>query len=243
VPTSPDQIRARIETTKPKETMSSYIPPKDADFSAWLLNFSTLLTASPATYGLTAPDAVAVAAQNTAFQAALVASTDPSTRTPVTVAAKDAARAAAEFVVRPLAVAISLNAGVTPGDKTAIGVTVRSTTPTPVPAPVVAPVIALLAATPLVQQLQVRPVGSSTKAKPPGCIAIEIARSVGTVAAVDPDQLSIVGQYGKTPLTQTFAGADQGKVVTYAARYRTRSGPAGVSQAGPWSALVSFVVL
>lgn len=222
---------------------SGYIPARDADFNTWLLNFSTLLTASPTTYGLTAPDAVLVAAQQTAFAAALTAATDPATRTPVTVAAKDAARASAEFVVRPYAVQISLNPAVTNGNKTAIGVTVRTTTPTPVPAPVTPPAIELLMAQPLTQQLQIRPVGSVNKAKPPGCIAIEIARSVGTMAATDPSQLAIIGQYGKTPLIQTFDSGDQGKIVTYAARYRTRSGPAGVSQAGPWSALASFVVI
>ena len=98
-------------------------------------------------------------------------------------------------------------------------------------------------ATPLVQQLQVRQIGSTTKAKPAGCIAIEIARSVGTMAATDPAQLQIVGQYGRTPLLQQFEAEDQGKIVTYAARYRTRSGPAGVSQAGPWSALATYVVI
>lgn len=223
--------------------MNPYLPTKDVDFNNWLTNFSTLLTAAPATYGLAAPDAVAVAAQQSAFAAALTAATDPGTRTSVTIAAKDAARASAEFVVRPFAVAISLNASVDNADKTAIGVTVRSVTPTPVPAPVAVPSIELVKATPLIQQLQVRQVGSTSKAKPAGVIAIEIARSIGTVAATDPAQLSIVGQYGKTPLLQSFGSGDQGKVCTYAARYRTRSGPGGVSQAGPWSALSSFVVL
>lgn len=221
----------------------SYIPAPDAAFNDWLQNFSGLLTGAPATYGLTAPDAVLVAAEASAFDSALTLSTDPATRTPVSVAAKDAARASAEFVVRPYAVGISLNPSVTNGDKVAIGVTVRSNIPTPIPAPVTPPTISLISATPLVHQLQIRPVGASNKAKPPGCIAIEIARSVGTVAATDPNQLAIVGQYGKTPLLQNFQSGDQGKICTYAARYRTRSGPGGQSQAGPWSALATFVVV
>lgn len=221
----------------------SYIPARDVDFNDWLQNFSTLLTAAPATYGLGAPDAVIVAAQASAFDAALTIATDPATRTSPTIAAKDADRASAEFIVRPYAVGISQNPSVTNEDKVAIGVTVRSNIPTPIPAPVTPPAIELLMAQPLTQQLQIRPVGSTSKAKPAGCIAIEIARSVGTVAATDPAQLAIIGQYGKTPLIQQFQSADQGKIVTYAARYRTRSGPAGVSQAGPWSALNSFVVI
>lgn len=221
----------------------SYIPNKDADFQNWLENFSDLLTASPTTYGLTAPDAVTVAGVYGTWNAAYLTATNPATRTSPAVAAKDAARASAEVIVRPFAVQISLNPAVTNEDKVAIGVTVRSNTPTPIPAPVTPPAIELLMAQPLTHQLQVRPVGSTSKAKPQGCIAIEVARSVGTVAATDPAQLTIIGQYGKTPLIQSFSSGDQGKVCTYAARYRTRSGPAGVSQAGPWSALASFIVI
>ena len=223
--------------------MANYIPAPDSSFLSWILNFATLLALNPALFGLTAPDAVLVDAQATAFDIALTAATDPATRTPVTVAAKDASRASAESIVRPYAVAISLNPAVTNGDKVAIGVTVRSTTPTPIPAPVTPPVIALLSAFPLVHQLQITPLGASNKAKPAGCVSIELARTVGTVVATDPAQLSIIGQYGKTPLIQSFSADDQGKICTYAARFRTQSGPGGVSQAGPWSALADFVVM
>lgn len=219
------------------------IPRTDSDFQSWLLNFSTLLTAAPADFGLTAPDAVIVAGQYTAWHAAYLAATDPSTRTSPTVAAKNAARATAEAIVRPYTVTISLDPGVTNENKVAIGVTVRSTTPTPIPAPVVAPVVQFVSAIPLVTSLQVKQPGSTSKAKPAGCTGIEIARSVGTVAATDPNQLTSQGIYTKTPLSQSFAAEDQGKVCTIAARYTTRSGPGGVAQVGPWSALLSFNVL
>lgn len=219
------------------------IPASDGGFRTWLLNFSTLLTASPAVFGLVAGDALAVATAYAAYDAAYTSATDPGTRTSATIAAKDTAKASALDIVRPLAVNISLNSAVTDENKVIIGVTVRKTTPTPIPAPVVAPVIALLSATPLVMQLQITPVGAGNKAKPAGCKTIEVARIVGTVAATDPSQLEVVGLYGKTPLIQSFGAPDQGKLATFAARYRTQSGPGGVSQAGPWSALVSFHVI
>lgn len=217
-----------------------YIPAKDSDFAAWLLNLAVLVTALPATYGLTAPDAVIITAQSTAFSDALTAATDPATRTAPTVAAKDAARAAAEFAVRPFAVSISLNADVTNEAKAAAGVTIRSTTPTPVPAPVVAPALSFVSAIPGQTTLQAKQPGSTGKAKPAGVIGIEVRTSVGTVAATDPEQLSPAGTYGKTPFLLTFGAPESGKVCTVAARYITRSGPAGVSQSGPWSALLSF---
>lgn len=228
---------------QPNTSMASYIPTKNSQFRMWLLNFSELLTAAPTIYGLSTSDALTVASVATEYALADTIAENPATRTSPTIANRDVKRATAEIVVRPLAVTISLNSGVSNEDKLAIGVTIRSTTPTPIPAPTVAPTIELITATPLVQQLQIRQPGSTSKSKPPGCIAIEVARSIGTVAATDPAQLAIVGQFGKTPLLQSFSAEDQGKKVTYAARYRTRSGPGGVSQSGPWSALASYIVL
>lgn len=107
-----------------------YIPPKDADCGPWSDNFSDVLTADPTDYGLVAGDAVAVAAVVTPWLAALATSTNPGTRTPVSIAAKDAARAAMEAVVRPYAVAISQNPAVSDALKTTIGVTPRILTRT-----------------------------------------------------------------------------------------------------------------
>lgn len=223
--------------------MQPYIPNADQPAADWMINFTDLLTASPATYGLVPGDAANCQAVSDTYVGALATATNPATRTSPSIAAKDASKASALFVIRPYAVAISQSASVSNADKTAIGVTVRSNIPTPIPAPVIAPTIEFLTAIPLQQQLQIRQPGSTSKAKPGGCIGIQIARSVGTVPATDPTQLTVVGTYGKTPLLQSFGAGDQGKHVTYAARYVTRSGPAGVSQAGPWSALASFIVI
>ena len=222
----------------------SYIPAKDADFDAWLLNFTTLLTAAPATYGLTAPDAVTCAAQYTAWHPAYVAATDPSTRTPVTVAAKDAARVTAEQVNRPYAQQISKNASVTPGQKTAIGVNLPNNSPVPIPAPTSFPILGFRAATPLQHQLQYQDSDLGTgKAKPSGAIGLELYRAIGTVPALDPSQATYYGTATKSPTRVTFSAGDVGKACTYFARWITRSGPGGVAQNGPWSApLVAAII-
>src|SRR3954463_5534654 len=80
-----------------------YFPPTDAALSAWADNFSTLITAAPATYGLVAGDATAIAAVVTPFVAAVAAVADPGTRTAALVADKNAKRAAMAAVVRPYA--------------------------------------------------------------------------------------------------------------------------------------------
>lgn len=221
-----------------------YIPTRDAEFSDWLDNFSTLLTASPATYGLVSGDATAVSAKNAAFQAAYSAAINPVTRTAVTIAVKDAARADAEEVVRPYAVSISLNSGVDVGDKAAIGVTVRSTTPTPIPPPTTTPAMALRQATPLEILIGYSDTSlPAGKAKPFGAIGIEVWQSVGVVAAVDPAQCNYVGTFTKSPLRLAYISADRGKVVTLFARWVTKSGSGGRAFTGPWSAsLVTNVI-
>lgn len=223
--------------------MKSYIPAKLADFAIWITNFSTVLTAAPTDYGLTAPDAVIVDGVWDTFKAAYALSSTPATRTPVTVAATDASRAAAESVIRPYAVLISSNPSVDSGLKVTIGVTVRSGTRTPIPAPNVAPIFTLKAATPMQMECEYSVAGQVGKAKPDGSVSVEIVASVGTVAATDPSQCQGVGLYNKSPLFIAFESGDQGKIATMFARFLTRSGPAGVAQGGPWSApLTNHVV-
>ena len=212
-----------------------YIPPADAAFANWLSNFSTLLTAAPTDYGLTAADATQVDAVNTDFQAAYTLAVDPITRTSPTVAAKDVARASAEAVVRPFAVQISKNGAVTDEDKAGIGVTIPSLVPTPIPAPTVAPVIGLIAATIQAMRLSYTTAGATGKSKPFGSIGVQVYRSVGTVAATDPAQATFVGVVTKSPFRQTFNADDQGKICTFFCRFVTRSGPDGTAQTGPWS--------
>jgi len=223
--------------------MKSYIPAKLADFALWIANFSVVLTAHPTDYGLTAPDAVIVDGVWDTFKAAYALSSTPATRTPVSVAATDAARASAESVIRPYAIIISSNPTVDPALKVTIGVTVRSGTRTPVPAPNVAPLFSLKSATPMQMECEYAVAGQVGKAKPDGSVSVEIVASVGTVAATDPAQCNGVGLYNKSPLFIAFAPSEQGKIATMFARFITRSGPAGVSQAGPWSAPLTIHIV
>lgn len=232
------------EPTKPSNMATSYIPPKNTDFQSWLLNFSTLLTASPTTYGLVSGDATTVAAQYTAWHEAYLLVQNPSTKTSVTVAAMNAARATAEAIVRPYAVSISLNAGVTNDDKTAIGVTVKKTIPTPVPPPTTTVTLSLVSGAHLTHQLGYKDTSTPTaKAKPPGVIALQLFRAVGLTPATDPSQAVYYDVWTKSPNISTFQSADVGKVCSYFARWATRGGPGGSAQYGPWSAAFNVQIM
>jgi hypothetical protein len=220
-----------------------YIPAADADFSNWLLNFSTVLTAAPIDYGLTAGDATIVAGENTAFQAAYTLATDPGTRTSATVAAKDAARASAESIVRPYAQRIKVNPAVSNEMRSTIGVTIDTFPPTPIPAPLTNPVLSLIRMIPLTHVFAYADSDTPTKkAKPYGVKFCSVSVSVGIAPAVDPTVARYVGGFGKSPLQITFDAADRGKVATYFARWQNGSGPGGVGAFGPWATPVSFII-
>ena len=236
------------EPTKPTNTdmarAPSYIPPQDAAFEAWFLNLSTLLTATPLAYGITAPQAATVQAQYDLWNPAYVLATDPTTRTPVTVAAKTGVRNVAEATIRPICQQIARNPSITDADKIALGLNPPNTTPAPVPPPTVAPVLGLISAAPLQVTLSVQnPDTPTSKAKPPGVVATEIWAAIGTTHATDPAQCTLVGRWTKSPNRLDFGAGDTGKKLTVFARYVTQSGSGGQSFNGPWSMPLNSTVL
>lgn len=221
-----------------------YIPSTDSGFADWLLNFSTLLTAAPTTYGLTSGNATTVAGQNTAYQAAYLLATNPATRTPATVASKDAVKTTALGIVRPFGVNIARNSGVTDGNKTAIGVTVAKTVPTPVPPPTTQPTLSLVSAVHNQCTLAFRDTSTPTsKAKPPGAIGVEVRRILAAPVGTTPDEAPYWGTVTKSPFVVDTTGNTVGAIATYWTRFVTRSGPGGISQVGPWSSALNVPVI
>lgn len=221
-----------------------YIPAADGPFNAWLDNFSAELTLAPTTYGLIAGDAVIVAAGFTAWNNAWILATNPGTRTSATIAAKDAARASAETIVRPYAQRIRVNPAVTDMSRVTIGVTVAVFPPTPIPAPLTNPVLSLVRATPLVHVLAYADAETPlTKAKPYGAKFCQILQVIGIAPAVDPSVANFVGGFSKSPLQIQHEAGNRGKIATYFCRWQNGSGPGGVGATGPWGDPISFVIM
>lgn len=235
------QIKTNTRIIMPQNP--PYVPSRDADLGPWSDNFSTVLAADEAAYGLVPADSAAVAAVVTPWLAALALATNPATRTAATVAAKDAAKSAMLAVVRPYAVRIAGNPAVSDDDKVTIGVTVRNTGRTPIPPPTVAPVLSLDSL--IIGQAKLRyanPDIPAGKAKGYGIKQVEVAVTLGTAVSVDPDGSTRREPVTKAPFALPFGPEARGKVATVWARFRTLSGPGGLSQAGPWSASLSFTL-
>lgn len=216
-----------------------YLPAADAKFNNWIQNFSTLISASPASYGLTAGDASNIASAAAAWASAYAMVTSPTTKTAHTVSAKNTARVNAHAVVRPYAQNISLNAGVSSSNKIAVGVNPRTSTPAPITPPTSSPVLTVQSAANLSLILRARDSAASpsVKAKPYGVTRAQVHFVVSATPVTDPALLTEVSSQTKTPFVLNFNAADAGKQVYVAARWATRTGAFS-----PWSPMVNFTV-
>ena len=219
--------------------LAPYIPPKQAQFNAWLNNFSTLLSASPGTYNCTTTQADSVAAATATWNTQYAIITSPSTKTPAAISAKNDARTTALLTVRPIAQQISKDAAVATTDKTAIGVNPNTSVPTPITAPTTAPVLTIQSSASYGVILRYRDATASpsVKAKPYGVIGCQIWALPSATPVTDPTLLSFNQQATKSPTTVTMGSTNLGKTVYSAARWATRTG-----LVGPWSAIINYTI-
>jgi hypothetical protein len=218
--------------------MQSYIPSKEALLLAFATNFSTLITAVPATYGLTAPDAVAIAAVVNPFAAAYALATNPATRTTITIDTKDTAKAAMLVTVRRYAQLIKSDVAVNDEDKLALGIGIRDLVPTPIVAPATFPLLNPVGAGPLTHELRFADnLTPDSRAKPAGALGMQLFRSIGVVPPGSAAAASFLAFVTKQPYVSAFDEADKNKTAYYYARWQTRTG-----LVGPWSQVASFTI-
>jgi hypothetical protein len=218
--------------------MADFIPSQDPQALLWMQTFANGIQANPALYMLTAPDAVAISAAVAGFAAALAITSVPATRTPVTVAAKDDARTAAEQICRQFAALIKFNAGISDPDKIAIGVRPVNPNRNPINVPETSPLLNVIAATPGAQTLRYADsMTPDSPAKPFGATELQLFVAVGTAPVIDPDAAKFYGKFTKNPIGVAFDPTDNGKQATYFARWADRKG-----QVGPWSLPVTMAI-
>jgi hypothetical protein len=220
-----------------------YIPTRDTDLDTWALNWTTLVTAAPTTYGLTSTIATAMAALYTAWHTAFLAATNPATRTPVTVAAKDSAKGNMVPQLRLYSQQVKANAAVSDGNKTALGIHLDDPDPTPIPIPSTNPVLSLRAIDNLSMTLRFADSATpDSRTKPPGATQCLIFSTIATGASTDPDAAQFEGAWGAWsnklfPVLKTFDAADRGKICTFWAKWANAKG-----QEGPWGPPFSHAI-
>lgn len=214
---------------------TSYLPPKDSDLDLFAQNVDTKLTAAPTSYGLVAGDATAFHTVRLAFTTALVTASSSSTRTKETVAAKNLARFNMVTDLRNLAARIQAYPSITPTLLAGLGLTVRSTHPTPIPPPSSNPVLALLSSSGGGVKFRFSDsVTPDSRSKPPGAIAMLLFASVGLTPPGSVDDTHYVGSFtknttgpGSRSVVINFSGADVGKKAYLIGRWINRRGELG----------------
>jgi hypothetical protein len=218
---------------------SGFLPNKDSALLAWAQNFSTLITATPTTYGLTSAQATAFAALVTAYSTTLAAC-DPGVRNKASVLAKNTARTNLKVSARLLAKIVEGQASVTNAQKATLGLNVRAT-PTPIPPPALAPQVDIVSV--IARTVRIRLHNTETaprRGKPAGVAGAAVFSYVG---ATPPTDLSGYKFEGNTTVTvvdlvfpDTVAAGSTVWIIAMWFNERTQNGPA----ATPVNAVIQY---
>lgn len=219
--------------------LAPYIPNRDTDLDNWLANFSTLITASPSTYGLMASDAVAIASAVAAWAAAYALVTSPATKTATTVAEKNTQKVTVLAIIRPYSQQVANNPGVTSSNKIALGLNPKTSTPSPITPPSSNPVLTILSQNPGIVNLNYRDSATSptSKAKPYGVKSCQLYGLASVTPITDPTKLAQQATMTKSPFQFSFPpGYTVGQTFYFAAVWQIQKG--GQS---PWSSIITVV--
>jgi hypothetical protein len=192
----------------------SWLDTRDAQLLPFASNFSTRASATPAAYGLVAGDATALATLYGNYNTALTTASNPATRTSVTIAAKDVAKAALITELRLLYKKINA-ANLAADKREELGLPIRDITPSPIAPPATKAVAMVLGKDGVIVDLRVKDeLTLESKAKPPGAAGYELLCAVtaaGAPAPMDDRQYFSFGVAKKSDRTIAFEAADLGK--------------------------------
>ena len=219
--------------------MADYLPSSDSDLRLWVSNFvSNLNSLGPTVFGLTTQNVTDLSSLGDNFADGMADNEIGQAHAQSARAEKDARRQVLEDTVRGLVARIQAHPGVTDVQRTALGLTVRSSTRTPVTAPGTKPVATVDTSQRLQHKINfVDELTPTSRAKPDGVAGCEIWVKVDGPPPAGDNELTYVATDSKTPYLTVYDGSDGGKVAHYMLRWVSTRG-----DAGPWSQTVSATI-
>lgn len=216
------------------------LPTTDEAFGSFCTVFAAEYVANPFDLDAVFPPA-AITSSASAFNLALANASDPSTRTAVTVALKNDARAATSALIRPVIrglVSLYRAGSVTGSQLEAFGIRIPDITPSRIEAPATVPVLGVIASVPGTTRLRLYDsgLGADTRKKPYGVVGCEIYRGYGPSMPGNGEGLGFVAVATRTPYTITNEVAQQGETMYLFGRWINTRG-----ERGPWSLGVSVI--
>jgi hypothetical protein len=210
------------------------IPTKDSSLVDWSTNAKTRLTASPATYGTTAPVAAQYATLHDAYVLAydnLVTARAAGTRSESLTSLRNAAKFALLAFARPLYKQIQANTAVTAAAKIELGVVVPDVLPSPVPPPAMAPALSVVRVDGRVVRIRLADLAHPTRRRmPAGVNGATVMSFVGPTPPADPFACKYEGSTSRTSVDVLFpesiAPGTQVWLTAFFFNARKQNGPA-----------------
>ncbi|HWB18661.1 MAG TPA: hypothetical protein VG711_00050 [Phycisphaerales bacterium] len=177
-------------------------PTKDSFLQTWSDNFSTLISATPTTYGLTAAQATAYATLSTAYSNAYNAVVNPNTNSKQAVITKNQAKEALLYGsggAWALVNIVQAFPGTTNSMRGALGLRIPAPSPKPIPAPEFAPDLSIVSTAGRSVKVRLRDQENpDRRGKPDGVQGATILFYVGETAPADPAQWIFSNNTSKT---------------------------------------------
>lgn len=212
--------------------MANWLPNRETDLLPFVTNFAQKIQAALTSYGLTAPEAVALSSLVGAFSQSLATALNPTTRTKTTIAAKDLAKAQVVATVRSYAKRIQANPAVTVTQRTDLGLPAAPAPRVPVPPPGSKPILALMATEGRSHLIRLTDITTPDKrARPAGVAGAEVYSFVPTAPGETPppdlEKWRFEGIATRADFEVDYDAGDIGKTATIVARWFNPRGEPG----------------
>lgn len=220
--------------------MPDYLPPRDADFSAWAGNFNQQMADQGADFGFLPADLTSLAAAlgvwGQAYQDHLAARNSARARRQD----KQLAREALSEMIRGYVRRLQANPLMTDPLRADFGITVPGMTP-PVSAetPLTRPLVNVDTSQRLRHRLYwADELTPTSRRRPAGVRGAEIWAKIDGTPPSDPSQLAFLATATRPQFTAEYDGDHSGKTVYYMVRWISNR-----SQTGPWSQTIAATIV
>jgi hypothetical protein len=227
------------ENFSSKETAMA-VPEKDSLLATFAPNFSTIVSAAPATYNVPTTLAASLASASDNFVAAYDAASAEGTRSKSLTTAKSSAKLALLPILRSIYSAIQASTTVSDTQKVDLGINIRRM-PVPIPAPSTEPVVSIVSVNGRTVRLRLRDASNPQRVgRPVGVASATIFSYVGTTPPASMGEWKFEANVSKTLIDVIFPDSvAPGALVWFTVFWSNRKDQAGPA-CDPLSAYLQF---
>jgi len=208
----------------------SFVPDTDAGLLAFASNFNAQITAIGGSIGLSPAMISQYGTLFTAYQTALAAAVEPSTRGGATILAKNLAKKPLVEDTRVLARIIQSNPSVTDEQRYDLGLPIHKDGPSPIPSPTSSPEIHVISTLGRTITVRLHSADAVKRGRPLNTTGATVMTYVGAAPSNNPQDWKFMGNFNKTVCELTFdAAVPNGATVWISAFWvgtKMASGPA-----------------